>query len=448
MDQKDPASTVRRPLDRTLDASAGSDIPHLVIIVPGIRDRGGDWNVVCHELEKAGFSATIAGWSEFFSLPRFLVPAPWFRRIAMQSLLKRITNSIQAYTVNGQLPRVSYIGHSFGSYILCYLLRKQSSLKAHRLILCGSVLGRDFGFSSFETRFEGQVLNDVGKKDDYPYWASCVTFGYGTVGTYGYVGEPVRDRFHEGVGHGDFSRQGFCTRWWVPYLLTEGRDGILLPENNAPKREGAILKTCRRLLQNLKWIITAGITWIAIAMPLDQHCANELESLGASTKIDWTGESQRLVELGAALGRANERMKEETGHFCTRVPRLWPFATRWPDSHPVVMYHGADFLKLKACRARDDEPGLNRSLEAAVSGAEVLGIIVSQFSRCMLSVRGQDGLEISLWKRGSGELPSGVQRLDLNEKGQYPGQRRSNTWYLCQCDNRDLDEFRRMRGAL
>jgi hypothetical protein len=442
------ASTAQGPAE---GADRHSAIPHLVIIVPGIRDRGGDWNVVCRELQMAGLSATIAGWAEFFSLPRFLVPAPWFRRIAMRSLLRRISRAIQAYTYEGQLPRVSFIGHSFGSYILSYVLRKEPSIQTYRLILCGSVLGRDFDFTNFMQRFEGPVINDVGKKDDWPFWASCVTFGYGTVGTYGYIGEPVVDRFHKCVGHSDFSEPGFCAQWWIPYLQATGRDGIALPPpgDNVPRREGAIVKTVRGLLQNLKWIIAAGIGWLAIAMPLSKFCGTELANLNSMTKIEWTGNSERLVELGSALRLADNRMQAEA-HLCGRIPRWWPFATRWPSSRTVPMYDQGDIMKLKACRTRTVEYALPQRLATAESGAEAMDILVGEFGRCVRSARDKDGklLEVSLSSRGGSVLPIGVERLVLEERGQDSRLPHPNVWFLCDCHEEDIVEFRRMRGAL
>lgn len=252
-----PPERARTESANASDPRLSAGVSHLVLIVPGIRDRGGDWNVAKQEIEAAGFKCVVVSWGEYFGIPRFLVPAPWFRRTAMRRLEGRILDAIAHHTDRGTriTPQVSFIAHSFGSYILCYLLRRKYHFRVARVILCGSVLPRTFPFSGFADRFSGAVINDVGCKDRWPYVASCVTFGYGTVGTYGYGNAPVLDRFHSNAKHDDFSKQGFATKWWVPVLKTENDYGIPVPSPNQPLREGPALRSLAAIGQNLKWLV-------------------------------------------------------------------------------------------------------------------------------------------------------------------------------------------------
>lgn len=278
-------------------SESNSDLPttrQLVLIVPGIRDRGGDWGVVLDELLCAGFDAKIVTWGEYFGLPRFLVPAPWFRRVAIKNLRQRILEAIDSYTDKQTKPLVSFIAHSFGSYILCYLLRKDSLIKAHRIIICGSVLPRSFGFADFATRFKGPVVNDVGKLDRYPFVASCVTFGYGTVGTYGYANANVLDRFHNGMDHSDFSKPGFCKEWWIPVLQSSGRR-ISTPSPNLPAEESTVRRSVYRILQNLKWVLI--LLLVLSLLPQRLPCQYQVTLGIRSTPCDLGVEIKRSVDF-------------------------------------------------------------------------------------------------------------------------------------------------------
>ncbi len=224
---------------------------HVVIIVPGIRDRGGNWNQTKSEIEAAGLSCIVISWDEYYDIPRFLVPAPWFRRTAMRKLEERIEGAIRNNTRDNALPQISFIAHSFGSYILCYLLRRTFKFQVSNLIICGSVLPKSFDFTKMSCSIK-RVVNDVGNIDNWPLIASCVTFGYGTIGTYGYFNPGVIDRFHPNVGHGAFTDPGFATDWWVPVLKSEL---IVEPRPNIPRIESSLKRSLVAIAQKIKWLV-------------------------------------------------------------------------------------------------------------------------------------------------------------------------------------------------
>jgi Leucine Rich repeats (2 copies)/Leucine Rich repeat len=80
---------------------------------------------------------------------------------------------------------------------------------------CGS---RRFRFADYRSRFTMPIINEVGTRDFWPIAAEVVTFGYGSVGTYGFRRPAVRDRWHNGKAHSDFLNRDFCQRYWVPFL--------------------------------------------------------------------------------------------------------------------------------------------------------------------------------------------------------------------------------------
>lgn len=403
------------------------DKNHLVIIVPGIRDRGNEWNVVRTELESAGFSATIAGWSEYFGVPRFLVPAAWFRRIAMHTLEQKIQNAIKTYTVDRKQPRISFIAHSFGSYILCYLLRRAHHLKVYRLILCGSVLPRSFKFASFEERFESPVINDIGLLDLWPFVASCVTFGYGTIGTYGYVGEPVIDRFHKDVGHGDFAKKGFCNKWWVPVLRQCERKDIRLPRPNMRDPENFIAKSFYRILQNLKWFVLLAILILLLVFaPRWVPC-----SIQSALRM-------RLVPCD--VGVHIERVSDMTGTKCENGKRVYKIVNQdtLTFTQPISIYdaqgykHESSDLEITYSTSRGPEhprtlPIFEHWLLDVVEGIPVNGTnLTIKYSYKGVTTNEDDEWGLAfvsslpiLSIKASVKLPEGVRVTSLNEAKEY-----------------------------
>ena len=377
----------------------------LVIVVPGIRDRGIAWHTVSKELTAAGFVVSVAGWAEFFGVIPFLVPAPWFRRGAIKSLEGKIRDAIQTHTRNGLAPRVSYIAHSFGSYILCHLLRRAYHLKTNRLILCGSVLSRRFKFSGFEERFNGPVLNDVGCKDRWPLLASSLTFGYGSIGTFGYFGAPVEDRFHSEAGHGHFSQSGFCTKYWVPYLRSTGSEGIVTSDD--PVEEAGVTRSLTRSIQHAKWVILAAVAYSAVSLSSSAYCSPKLVPVDTLT---WA--SDRLAWLRNAVSREVARLEEQSSDICRYLPAAWP--------KPVTLteYKSAELEKVAACARRSD---LQVSRASAIDALEALQ---SAFPDC---------LEVSI-NPARTTVSLGVKRNSRTQRTVDLGSK-EGVWTLCGCSD-------------
>jgi pimeloyl-ACP methyl ester carboxylesterase len=62
------------------------------------------------------------------------------------------------------MQEIHFIGHSNGTYVLASALDKYNTLKVKQVVLAGSVIRRDFGWSGFAGRVN-QVRNYVGAKD-------------------------------------------------------------------------------------------------------------------------------------------------------------------------------------------------------------------------------------------------------------------------------------------
>ncbi|HEV8543588.1 MAG TPA: alpha/beta hydrolase [Verrucomicrobiae bacterium] len=110
------------------------------------------------------------------------------------------------------LQEIHFIGHSNGTYILASALEKYVTLKVEHVVLAGSVVRRDFPWSSFAGRVK-QVRNYVGSRDIVVGWFPCLFEKPGfrifnrDIGSAGFNGfedgfvQPMETRFVRG-GHG------------------------------------------------------------------------------------------------------------------------------------------------------------------------------------------------------------------------------------------------------
>src|SRR5262249_49084523 len=128
--------------------------------------------------------------------------------------------------IRSQFPRnkISFIAHSFGTYVVAEFLRLHRDFKVWRLILCGSVLPRGFQFLDLASNFpddkkpDEKIVNDCGTHDICPIFANRVTRRYGASGTFGFFGTRVRNRWHNYMRHSDFLTEPFCREYWIPFL--------------------------------------------------------------------------------------------------------------------------------------------------------------------------------------------------------------------------------------
>jgi hypothetical protein len=192
---------------------AGAENKHVVVLMHGIRDFAEWQSVIRHALESAGFTVEPTNYMRL-DVVRFLVPVGFFRN----QVIQKIWGQIEDIRVIHPGAPISFIAHSFGTYILAEILRRQFSFRAHRVILCGSVVRFDFPFEQIKDRFISPIVNEVGTRDVWPAMAESCTSGYGSAGTYGFRRPRVRDRWHNGKTHSAFLTSEFCQRFWVPFL--------------------------------------------------------------------------------------------------------------------------------------------------------------------------------------------------------------------------------------
>lgn len=191
-----------------------------VLLIHGIRDIARWQAEIAATLESAGFAVELTNYGRM-NLIEFLLPIPFFRSRALEKVWTQLQHAVMLHPN----AKISIIAHSFGTYIVANILRRQFNLSVDRVIFCGSAVRSDFPFEQINERFNSPILNEVGTADPWPAVAESLTTGYGSAGTYGFRRPGVKDRFHNGVSHGFFLNAGFCEKYWVPFL----KNGTIVP---------------------------------------------------------------------------------------------------------------------------------------------------------------------------------------------------------------------------
>ena len=185
----------------------------VVVLVHGIRTRAPWYSGVEKVLSDANFVVARSNYGRLGVL-RFLIPIPFLFRIFAA---KEVERDIREAMKKHKTDRVSIIAHSFGTYLITWLLQKRGDLKFKTIIFCGSVVKYNFPFQYFGDHFD-KIVNDVGTADVWPVLAEIATWGYGSTGSYGINRPGILDRYHRGYTHSMFLREAFCRDWWLPVL--------------------------------------------------------------------------------------------------------------------------------------------------------------------------------------------------------------------------------------
>ena len=136
---------------------------------------------------------------------------------------------LAALKSNPDIEHVSVIAHSFGTYVIGAILKSDTKMTLHRLILCGSVLPDKYDWLVHSSQIDKladkdlklqRIVNDCGWRDIWPVFAESITWGYGSAGRFGFQTQNVANRYHP-IGHSDFFNAEFIRKYWVP-LISQG----------------------------------------------------------------------------------------------------------------------------------------------------------------------------------------------------------------------------------
>ena len=355
---------------------------HVVLLVHGINTRARWVTVIKPTLEAAGLIAAPAGY-DVYGILRFMLPFDWLRRKAIERVRIRINTAIAHHKPD----RLSVIAHSFGSFIVARLLASEFNIRWHRLIFCGSVNAQDFPFEQYLDRFTAPIVNEIGTNDVLPALAERVTWGYGSVGSHGFLSAVVEERWHTGLGHSDFLTADFCQQFWVPWLS----HGVLTVGSTNPPPPPLWARVVSRL----------PLRWILVAMFLS------LTLLGATTMSRWPPSTlapyrqdptpqRRVTDLGTTIQSINVAMEQS----CRGGPvaRWWSGCKDWRIEPNVYA------LKLCGSVALYGNP------------EEALRSAAQQFPECLV-----------VKESPSGQLSVGIGPNLPTKQGEH------ETWILCGC---------------
>jgi hypothetical protein len=188
----------------------------VVISVHGIRTRG-DWQkMLTSELNAAGFKHEPLDYG-FFRAVQLLIPS---RRA------RQVTWFLNEYTRVSQPPerKVSVIAHSFGTYIVVGALEQYVEVKLDSIILCGSIVRRDFAWSRLIPSRVRCVLNDYGRLDSWVKFAEWFILDAGPSGAKGFIDDAsgqVQQRFRPRFRHSSYFYRLNYRDTWIPFLKGE-----------------------------------------------------------------------------------------------------------------------------------------------------------------------------------------------------------------------------------
>ncbi len=209
---------------------------HLIITAHGIRTYG-DWQ---ERLENLTREARPQNPPEhmvlkygFFSFLQYVIPP--LRWVKVSLFCRELRHKLQSKSWD----RIDIVGHSFGTYIIAYGLRKLAQdhslkFKVNVVIFAGSVLRDNFPWQPLLNKHVSRLVNDCGTKDNVLLLNQLFVLFAGLAGRFGFsggLGNNFRNRMfpfshsgyfeaHPRLSYAD--KDDFMRMQWLPLLLGEG----------------------------------------------------------------------------------------------------------------------------------------------------------------------------------------------------------------------------------
>lgn len=130
--------------------------------------------------------------------------------------IARVSNDLMNAQTNNDADELYVVAHSFGTFLAVQSIKKSPLLKVKKLVLAGSIVSTRDHFDFPLTQVE-LCLNEVGKRDPIPLFASLISKDYGASGLLGLRRPQVHNRYHV-VGHSGYLANNHLRKYCVPYL--------------------------------------------------------------------------------------------------------------------------------------------------------------------------------------------------------------------------------------
>ncbi|UKT64302.1 GNAT family N-acetyltransferase [Pedobacter mucosus] len=191
---------------------------HEILTIHGIRTDNNWYTVFKELLEKRSDVRVVNFTYGYFTIWQFL--AFWERR--------RVIKEFHDFYYKNFDPDSppSVVCHSFGTYIFYTSIRKYSSIKFKKVILCGSILARGVDWRTYFKRKQIEHLyNDYGGLDAIVGLSPAVIREFGVSGKYGFKNIPLelQERITQEknyFGHSDYFYPLQMKKNWIPKLLS------------------------------------------------------------------------------------------------------------------------------------------------------------------------------------------------------------------------------------
>lgn len=198
-------------------------IPPLVMSIHGIRTHAEWQNVFGEVLNGEGIQFRNRRFG-YYALSSFVQPAKNQHHVdEFFEWYGEIIEKFPAVDVSNPSKRPSVIAHSFGSFVIGYAMLKYREIKFDKIILCGSILPRDFDWHVLFVRDQvGRVRNEVGGRDVWAWLSPFFVRGTGWSGRYGFsfLGSRCSNDHHDFHEHSDFFQPIHIRQAWLPFLRT------------------------------------------------------------------------------------------------------------------------------------------------------------------------------------------------------------------------------------
>ncbi len=198
----------------------------IIISLHGIRTDG-QWQDKLGEIvEKHGFEHRPFKYG-YYDVFRFLNPGSNKKMVEkfydFYSDLANQTNTVP-----------SVVAHSFGTFIVAHCMLKRHDIRFDKIIFCGSILSRNFEWTTLLARNQiNQVLNEFSKLD---VWARLVKFFVRKTGRSGYAGSNYkRPNFFEKrfeYDHSDYFSGNHMKENWLSFLTNQSPNFIVRQGND------------------------------------------------------------------------------------------------------------------------------------------------------------------------------------------------------------------------
>jgi CheY-like chemotaxis protein len=187
----------------------------VIISVHGIRTKG-EWQQKLEELVENELENTILINYKYNYLSATSLLFSWSRDKTVDGFNSRILFELNKFPE----ARVTFIAHSFGTYIVGMFLKLlpiNTDFTVERVIFVNSVLKENFDWNEIrKTTAIGSIINECGIEDNVLLLSRYLCKGLGMAGRSGFIGVNVHNRRYKG-GHDFFyKREDFFKTQWVP----------------------------------------------------------------------------------------------------------------------------------------------------------------------------------------------------------------------------------------